>query len=105
MTYTIVVGIDGSAHGDAALLGARRGGSTRRRPGDRPVLVATTVHGIPGAFDRAELEQSALCRQRPLPGHARQASGRGTEGLGRPGTATARGERSRWRASAPFTPR
>jgi nucleotide-binding universal stress UspA family protein len=60
MTYTVVVGIDGSAHGDAALRWALAEAEAHE---DGRVTVVFSWQlpfvGIPGAFDRAELEQAA----------------------------------------------
>jgi nucleotide-binding universal stress UspA family protein len=59
MTYRIVVGVDGSRHGNAALnwaldeAAARRGEVTALFSWQFPFL------SIPGAFDREELEQAA----------------------------------------------
>jgi nucleotide-binding universal stress UspA family protein len=59
MTYRIVVGVDGSRHGNAALgwaldeAAARRGEVTAVFSWQYPFL------SIPGAFDREELEQAA----------------------------------------------
>ena len=60
MTYTIVVGVDGSANGDAAL----RWALAEAEAHDEGRVTAVfswqlPFVGIPGAFDREELEQSA----------------------------------------------
>ena len=60
MTYNVVVGVDGSAHGDAALRWALdRGG--RHAGGQVTAVFAWQLPFVsfPGAFDRAELEQAA----------------------------------------------
>ena len=60
MTYNVVVGIDGSAHGDAALRWALA--EAEAHDDGRVTAVFSwqlPFVGIPGAFDRAELEQSA----------------------------------------------
>jgi nucleotide-binding universal stress UspA family protein len=60
MTYTIVVGVDGSANGDAALRWALA--EAEAHDGGRVTAVFSwqlPFVGIPGAFDREELEQSA----------------------------------------------
>jgi nucleotide-binding universal stress UspA family protein len=60
MTYTIVVGVDGSAYGDAALRWALA--EAEAHEGGRVTAVFSwqvPFVGFPGAFDRAELEQSA----------------------------------------------
>lgn len=60
MPYTVVVGIDGSAHGDAALRWAL---AEAEAHDDGQVTAVFSWQlpfvGFPGAFDRAELEQSA----------------------------------------------
>jgi nucleotide-binding universal stress UspA family protein len=60
MTYNVVVGIDGSAHGDAALRWALAEAEAHE---DGRVTAVFSWQlpfvGIPGAFDREELEQSA----------------------------------------------
>jgi nucleotide-binding universal stress UspA family protein len=60
MPDTVVVGIDGSAHGDAALRWAL---AEAEAHDDGRVTVVFSWQlpfvGIPGAFDRAQLEQSA----------------------------------------------
>ena len=60
MTYNIVVGIDGSAHADAALRWAL---SEAEAHDDGRVTAVFAWQmpflGFPGAFDRAELEQTA----------------------------------------------
>ena len=60
MTYTIVVGVDGSAYGDAALRWALA--EAEAHDDGRVTAVFSwqvPFVGFPGAFDRAELEQSA----------------------------------------------
>lgn len=60
MTYTVVVGIDGSAHGDAALRWALA--EAEAHDDGRVTAVFSwqlPFVGFPGAFDREELEQSA----------------------------------------------
>jgi len=60
MTYTVVVGVDGSAHGDAALRWALA--EAELHDDGRVTAVFSwqvPFVGFPGAFDRAELEQSA----------------------------------------------
>ena len=60
MTYTIVVGVDGSAYGDAALRWALA--EAELHDDGRVTAVFSwqvPFVGFPGAFDRAELEQSA----------------------------------------------
>jgi nucleotide-binding universal stress UspA family protein len=60
MAYIVVVGIDGSAHGEAALRWALAEAEARE---DGRVTAVFSWQlpfvGFPGAFDRAELEQSA----------------------------------------------
>ena len=60
MTYTIVVGVDGSAYGDAALRWALAEAEAHE-DGRVTAVFSWQVPfvGFPGAFDRAELEQSA----------------------------------------------
>lgn len=60
MTYTIVVGVDGSPHGDAALRWALAEAEAHE-DGRVTAVFSWQVPfvGFPGAFDRAELEQSA----------------------------------------------
>jgi nucleotide-binding universal stress UspA family protein len=59
MSYHIVVGVDGSAHGDAALRFALAEAETHN--GDVTAVFAwqQPFISIPGAFDREELEQAA----------------------------------------------
>lgn len=60
MPYTVVVGIDGSPHGDAALRWALA--QAEAHPGGQVTAVLAWQQpfiGIPGAFDREELEQAA----------------------------------------------
>jgi nucleotide-binding universal stress UspA family protein len=60
MTYTVVVGVDGSAYGDAALRWALA--EAELHDDGRVTAVFSwqvPFVGFPGAFDRAELEQSA----------------------------------------------
>ena len=60
MPYTVVVGIDGSENGDAALRWALA--EAEAHPGGRVTAVFAWQQpfiGIPGAFDRADLEQAA----------------------------------------------
>ncbi|HWG63327.1 MAG TPA: universal stress protein [Streptosporangiaceae bacterium] len=60
MTYNVVVGVDGSAHGDAALRWALA--EAEAHDDGRVTAVFSwqlPFVGFPGAFDRAELEQSA----------------------------------------------
>jgi nucleotide-binding universal stress UspA family protein len=58
MTYRVVVGVDGSAHGDAALRWALS--EAEDRSGEVTAVFAWQVPFIsfPGAFDREELEQA-----------------------------------------------
>lgn len=60
MTYTVVVGIDGSAHADAALRWALAEAEAHE---DGRVTAVFSWQlpfvGFPGAFDREELEQAA----------------------------------------------
>ena len=58
MTYRIVVGVDGSAHSEAALKWALKEAEVRR--GELTAVFAWEVPflGFPGAFDREELEKS-----------------------------------------------
>jgi nucleotide-binding universal stress UspA family protein len=58
MTYRIVVGVDGSRHGEAALRWALAGAEAR--DGELTAVFSWQVPFIsfPGAFDRAELEQA-----------------------------------------------
>ncbi len=59
MTYNVVVGVDGSAHGDAAL----RWALAEAEAHDGRVTAVFSWQlpfvGVPGAFNREELEQSA----------------------------------------------
>lgn len=59
MTYQIVVGVDGSAHGDAALRWALE--EAQARDGEVTAVYSWQMPFIsnPGAFDRDELEQAA----------------------------------------------
>jgi nucleotide-binding universal stress UspA family protein len=59
MTFHVVVGVDGSAHGDAALRFALAEAETHN--GDVTAVFAwqQPFIAIPGAFDRQELEQAA----------------------------------------------
>src|ERR1700722_7054524 len=59
VTYHVVVGVDGSAHGDAALRFALAEAETHN--GDVTAVFAwqQPFISIPGAFDREELEQAA----------------------------------------------
>jgi nucleotide-binding universal stress UspA family protein len=60
MTYNVVVGIDGSAHSDAALRWALA--EAEAHDGGRVTAVFSwqlPFVGFPGAFDKAELEQHA----------------------------------------------
>ena len=59
MTYQVVVGVDGSAHGDAALRWALE--QAESRGGEVTAVFAwqQPFVSIPGAFDREELEQAA----------------------------------------------
>lgn len=59
MTYTIVVGIDGSGHSEAALRWALR--EAEARQGEVTAVFAWQVPflSFPGAFDKGELEQAA----------------------------------------------
>ena len=59
MTYRVVVGVDGSAHGDAALRWAL--GQAESRGGEVTAVFAwqQPFVSIPGAFNREELEQAA----------------------------------------------
>jgi nucleotide-binding universal stress UspA family protein len=59
MTFHVVVGVDGSAHGDAALRFALAEAETHN--GDVTAVFAwqQPLISIPGAFDRQELEQAA----------------------------------------------
>jgi len=58
VTYRIVVGVDGSAHSEAALKWALKEAEVRR--GELTAVFAWEVPflGFPGAFDREELEKS-----------------------------------------------
>jgi nucleotide-binding universal stress UspA family protein len=58
VTYRIVVGVDGSAHSEAALKWALEEAETRQ--GELTAVFAWEVPflGFPGAFDREELEQA-----------------------------------------------
>jgi nucleotide-binding universal stress UspA family protein len=58
VTYRIVVGVDGSAHSEAALKWALEEAETRQ--GELTAVFAWEVPflGFPGAFDREELEKS-----------------------------------------------
>jgi nucleotide-binding universal stress UspA family protein len=59
MTYTIVVGIDGSEHGEAALRWALA--EAEAKQGEVTAVFAWQLPflSFPGAFDRGELEQAA----------------------------------------------
>jgi nucleotide-binding universal stress UspA family protein len=59
MTYRVVVGVDGSAHGDAALRWALA--QAEARGGEVTAVFAwqQPFISIPGAFNREELEQAA----------------------------------------------
>jgi len=59
MTYRIVVGVDGSRHGEAALRWSID--EAKARSGELMAVFAWQVPfvSIPGAFDRGELEQAA----------------------------------------------
>lgn len=59
MSYLVVVGVDGSPHGDAALRWALEEAETRG--GEVTAVYAWQVPfvSIPGAFDRDELEKAA----------------------------------------------
>jgi nucleotide-binding universal stress UspA family protein len=59
MTYRVVVGVDGSAHADAALRWALE--QAESRGGEVTAVFAwqQPFVSIPGAFDREELEQAA----------------------------------------------
>jgi len=59
MRYRIVVGIDGSPHGDAALRWSLN--AAQARSGEVVAVFVWQVPfvSIPGAFDRAELEETA----------------------------------------------
>jgi nucleotide-binding universal stress UspA family protein len=59
MTYTIVVGIDGSKHGEAALRWALAEAEAKK--GEVTAVFAWQVPflSFPGAFDKEELEQTA----------------------------------------------
>jgi nucleotide-binding universal stress UspA family protein len=59
MTYRIVVGVDGSAHGDAALRWALQEAEAHNN-GEVTAVFAWQVPflSIPGVFDRGELEQA-----------------------------------------------
>jgi nucleotide-binding universal stress UspA family protein len=59
MTYRIVVGVDGSAHSNAALKWALA--EAEDRSGEITALFTWQVPflGFPGAFDKGELEESA----------------------------------------------
>jgi nucleotide-binding universal stress UspA family protein len=59
MTYQVVVGIDGSAHSDAALRWALDQAETRGGQVTAVFAWQQPFVSIPGAFDRAELEQAA----------------------------------------------
>jgi nucleotide-binding universal stress UspA family protein len=60
MTYNIVVGVDGSAHGDAALRWALAEAEAHDDGRVTAVLSwQVPFMGFPGAFDKAELEQAA----------------------------------------------
>ncbi|MGH3207404.1 MAG: universal stress protein [Trebonia sp.] len=60
MTYTIVVGVDGSAHGDTALRWALAEAEAHAEGRVTAVFSwQLPFVGFPGAFDREELEQSA----------------------------------------------
>jgi nucleotide-binding universal stress UspA family protein len=59
MTYLVVVGVDGSPHGDAALRWALE--QAQGRGGEVTAVYSWQVPfvSIPGAFDRGELEKAA----------------------------------------------
>jgi nucleotide-binding universal stress UspA family protein len=59
MTYRVVVGVDGSAHGDAALRWALAQAESRRGEVTAVFAWQQPLVSIPGAFDREELEQAA----------------------------------------------
>jgi nucleotide-binding universal stress UspA family protein len=59
MTYHVVVGIDGSAHSDAALRWALDQAETRGGQVTAVFAWQQPFVSIPGAFDREELEQAA----------------------------------------------
>ena len=59
MTYQVVVGVDGSAHGDAALRWALEQAETRGGQVTAVFAWQQPFVSIPGAFDREELEQAA----------------------------------------------
>jgi nucleotide-binding universal stress UspA family protein len=59
MTYRVVVGVDGSAHGDAALRWALAQAESRRGEVTAVFARQQPFVSIPGAFDREELEQAA----------------------------------------------
>ena len=59
MTYQVVVGIDGSAHSDAALRWALDQAETRGGQVTAVFAWQQPFVSIPGAFDREELEQAS----------------------------------------------
>jgi nucleotide-binding universal stress UspA family protein len=59
MTYRVVVGVDGSAHGDAALRWALEQAETRGGQVTAVFAWQQPFVSVPGAFDREELEQAA----------------------------------------------
>jgi len=59
MTYRVVVGVDGSAHGDAALRWALAQAESRGGQVTAVFAWQQPFVSIPGAFDREELEQAA----------------------------------------------
>ncbi|HSZ40477.1 MAG TPA: universal stress protein [Trebonia sp.] len=59
MTYTIVVGIDGSRHGEAALRWALAEAEVRQAEVTAVFAWQLPFVSFPGAFDKAELEQRA----------------------------------------------
>jgi nucleotide-binding universal stress UspA family protein len=59
MTYHVVVGVDGSAHGDQALRWALEQAESRGGQVTAVFAWQQPFVSIPGAFDREELEQAA----------------------------------------------
>lgn len=59
MTYQVVVGVDGSAHADAALRWALEQAESRGGSVTAVFAWQQPFVSIPGAFDREELEQAA----------------------------------------------
>jgi len=59
MTYQVVVGVDGSAHGDAALRWALAEAEAHHGQVTAVFAWQQPFVSIPGAFDREELEQAA----------------------------------------------